>query len=374
MAENIKEERFLGVRWGSVWEAIAKPWRAAAQWRWIRAITPPASVLLHQHDGGQKVWCVEWSGAMHSQDSRGKQRTDFIAIGLPPTMVLHRSQTFPALDTPELMGAVALDVLANSPFPKEDLCWGHRIEPTQNGSGLRVHVALVSRRQVIEYLTALESRGLQSGHTPEIWAPSASGEGVYFVMPGYGEAERMSRQRMERGKNLAAIVVIAALLGLIAITPTLQLRARAIEAVHAYTALHERASTAVASREALVRKADQIQWVEGRLRETLEPAATINLLTRVLTDDTSLTALRITGRKVLLEGQTTNAAELMQLLGRQPGFQDVVAPVAATRPFGSSKDIFKIEFVLDPEQAFGEAGRPVQSTDPLGSQSGKQPS
>ncbi|MBP6652380.1 MAG: PilN domain-containing protein, partial [Xylophilus sp.] len=69
-----------------------------------------------------------------------------------------------------------------------------------------------------------------------------------------------------------------------------------------------------------------------------------------LTDDTSLRSLQIQGLKVNIEGQTGNAAELMQLLGRQPGFRDVVAPTAATRPFGAAKDNFKIEFMLEPKK------------------------
>ena len=101
-------------------------------------------------------------------------------------------------------------------------------------------------------------------------------------------------------------------------------------------------------REALVRSADQIQTLSNIVQERADPVEVLDMLTRVLTDDTSLSSLQIQGLKVNIEGQTGNAAELMQLLGRQSGFRGVVAPTAATRPFGAAKDNFKIEFVLEP--------------------------
>lgn len=366
----MEQNRFLGVRWAEVWEAIAKPWRNASDWRWVRALTPPATVRLQQADGQQTFWSVRLAGGMEPQTGISARTPSFAAIELPQAMVLYRKLNLPVLDKPELERAVALDAVANSPFPPGDICWSPRFCPQPNGQALQVELALASRSQIKAYLATLGGLGQDEKHSHEVWAPSAVGGAPYFVMPGFDEGARMSRQRVGRVSGLAMVGIAGVLLALIAITPTLQLRARAIEAVHAYTVLHEQSRAAVASREALVRAADQVQWIERRLNETLDPAATLNLLTRVLTDDTSITSLRITGRKILLEGQTTNAAELMQLLGRQPGFQDVVAPVAATRPFGGNKDIFKIEFVLNPEQINSKT---VESMSGASSAEGRKP-
>ena len=81
----------------------------------------------------------------------------------------------------------------------------------------------------------------------------------------------------------------------------------------------------------------------------MAPLKVMDLLTQALPDDTSLLGLQVQGLKVTMNGQTTNAAALMQHLSAQPGIREVRAPSAATRPLGVSKDSFSLEFTLDPK-------------------------
>lgn len=349
MAANMENGRFLGVCWHAVWVAVAKPWQQAPRWFWVRSLTPSLPVALIGTDGSRTLWNVSLCGDITGQQAQGE--ADYVAVELPQALVLHRRIALPLLEDAELQRAIHLEAIANNPFPAEDLRWGYRVMHGMQGMSVQVELALASCRQVTEYLAGRAALLHGAQHPPEAWAASESAPSQYLVMQGFGEQQRLPRHRRGRALHLAACASIGILLGLIAITPTLQLRARAIEAVKAYDDLHVRSRNAVASREALVRSSERVQQIEGLLRETLDPAQTLNLLTRVLTDDTSLTALNIKGRKVMLEGQTTNAAELMQLLGKQPGFEDVVAPVPATRLFGINKDNFKIEFMLDASRA-----------------------
>ncbi|HRP19787.1 MAG TPA: PilN domain-containing protein [Alicycliphilus sp.] len=278
-------------------------------------------------------------------------RADHVAVELPQALVLHRRVALPQLEEGELQRAIELEAIASNPFLAGDLCWGYRTIRGAQGPAAQVELVLASRRQVTEYLAGRATLLPDARRAPEAWVASEATPGQYLVLQGFGEPARLVRHRLGRALNLAAVASIVVLVALIAITPTLQLRARAIEAVKAYDDLHARSRNAVASREALVRSSERVQQIEGLLREALDPAQTLNLLTRTLGDDTSITVLRIKGRKVTLEGQTTNAAELMQLLGKQPGFEDIVAPAPATRGFGSNKDNFKIEFMLDASRA-----------------------
>lgn len=351
MAENMENDRFLGLRWRSVWAAVAKPWQQAPGWFWVRALTPSVPVTLVGADGGKVLWVASLHGDITGPQSQG--RADHAAVELPQALVLHRCVTLPQLEESELQRAIELEAIASNPFPAGDLCWGHRAIHRVQGAVTQVEVELVlaSRRQVEEYLAGRGALLPDARCVPEVWAGSEATPGQYLVLQGFGEQARRAHHRLGRTLNLMIVGFIVVLVVLIAITPTLQLRARAIEAVKAYDDLHTRSRNAVASREALVRSSERVQQIENLLHETLDPAQALNLLTRALRDDTSLTAVYFKGRKVTLEGQTTNAAELMQLLGKQPGFEDVVAPVPATRGFGSNKDNFKIEFLLDASRA-----------------------
>jgi len=354
MTANMDNDRFLGVRWMAVWALLVKPWRDAGGWLWIKALTPSLPVSLIDGDGRKSLWNVSQNGVMTGPHAPGQ--ANYIAVELPQAMVLHRRFTLPPLDSVELLRAIHLDATIHNPFPSEDLCVSHSVSREALGA-LQIDMVLASRSQITKYLAVRSIHIQPEKSQPEVWVAVGweSASARYLVVPGFGEQMRMARHRRGRNINLAAIGLMVLLLGAIATTPSLQLRARALESYRAYEDLHERARPALAAREALVRSSEQVQQIEGLLRNTLDPAEVLNLLTRVLTDETSLTVLQIKGRKVRLEGQTTNAAELMQLLGTQPGFEDVVAPAPAIRPAGGNKDNFKIEFTLDPSRVASSA-------------------
>lgn len=346
MSSISEQARFLGVNWHSVWSELRKPWLQAHHWPIVLALTPSAMVRLCQTDGGESIWSVNADGAMRKQVGGNHDR--FVAIELPEGMVLRRSVTLPVLSDAEIRQAIEIEVRSSSPFSPDDLRWGYKRLGSTAAGGQCGEVVLGSHRQISALLMANFERLQVQGGTPEVWAKAGAEQ--YLFLNGYGEQQRVKFGSKGRRLAYVLVAVVAMLLGAIVITPTLQLRARAIEAVNAYTTAYHRAAPLVREREALVRSADQIQILNTIVQEQADPVDVLDALTRVLTDDTSLRSLQIQGLKVNIEGQTGNAAELMQLLGRQPGFRGVVAPTAATRPFGAVQDNFKIEFMLDPKK------------------------
>jgi len=336
------------------------PWTRAHEWSWVRWLTPAETVELIQPDGERQPWESHLDGRLVRVPANVKHVFRGCAMALPADVVLHRAMALPLLEPTQLHRAIELEAYASSPFATQDLCWGYATRVTPNGRSIEVQLAMASRRQI---RSCLQDKTWQkeSARSPEVWAPLGAQAADYVVLPGFGEAARQARQRKGMALRLLALGALALVLVLIAITPTLQLRARAVEAVHAYDDLHQRARQVVASREGLTRATERIVQIEGLEHAGTAPARVIENLTTALGDDTYLTALRIEGTKVVLDGQTTNAAQLMQALGREPGIQEVIAPVPATRPFGSGKDIFKIEFRFDPA-VFARGGE--QASDP----------
>ena len=142
-------------------------------------------------------------------------------------------------------------------------------------------------------------------------------------------------------------------------TPTLQLRARAIEAVHAYDDVVHRTPALVKEREMLLQSVEKLNVLSELLTGRIEPMKVLDRLTKVLPDDTALQGFTLKGQKVTITGLTANASALMQILGEQPGVRDVRAPTPTTRVAGAnSKENFVIEFSLDPQE-FGVAVAPA---------------
>ena len=335
------EKRFLGVNWRSLLSEVRKPWQHACRWPFVVALTPRASVRLWQVGGEQSVWLVDANGEMRKVSANDHAR--FVAIELPEEMLLRRSITVPSLNDIEIRQAIEIEVQSNNPFQAEDLRWGYKVIDLAAQGMRRVDAVLSSHRQISSLIVA--NAGCFQGHggAPEVWAKVDSHH--YIFLEGYSEGARVRFGAGGRRLGYALLAFAVALVAAIAITPTLQLRAQAIEAVNAYTDAQYRAEPLMRQREALMRTAEQIDALRELAEGQADPLYVIDFLTRTLPDDTFLRSLQVRGLKVSLDGQTANAAALMQLLGAQPGLRDVVAPTAATRPFGSAKDNFKIEFV-----------------------------
>lgn len=324
-------------------------WSAALRSRWLSWLTPEATVLLHQPDGASALW---WNGARQGAAAAGP--AGFQAIELPEALLLTCSLGLPAMADADAARALALQAQAHSPFVAEDLLWAARRRAGGQGAAgaQTVDLVLASRRQVAQYLQhhpALQG----SGPAPEVWALLP--DGAPLVLPGYGEGARRAWALRGRWLRCALLALLLTLLAAIALTPTLQLRLRAIEAVHAYDDLARRTTALVHQREQLLHTADKLGALSGLLTARIEPLRVLDRLTTALPDDAALQGFTLKGSKVTITGLANNSSALMQVLGQIPGVRDVRAPSAATRNGGANaKENFAIEFTLDP-QAFGVA-------------------
>lgn len=340
------DARFLGVDFHALWRDVSRAWSSLQDVPPFAWLTPEASVRLFQADGGES-W---WRGGVRVANGSKAGNAEFNALELPDDLLLRSTLTMPAMSESDVASAASLQARAISPFVEQDLVWGYRAHP-QNEGRSQVELALASSRQVAQYLQEQANR--LGGAVPEVWATLPLGQPI--VLSGFGESARKANGL--RGRRLRYGLIALALVfgGGIAITPTLQLRARAVQAVGAHDSLVHRTPSLVKEREALMQSAEKLGALSELLVGRIEPLRVLDRLTRILPDDTALQAFTLKGQKVTLNGLTSNASAVMQILGEQPGVRDVRAPTPATRVGGAnSKENFVIEFMVDP-QDFGVA-------------------
>ena len=359
MSSPRSDLRLFGLDLHALWQDMCRPWQNMHEWPVFTWLTPTVPILVVRPHGDR---CVSASAQAPQStwvpDTKTKT-SRFVALQLPDELVLIRQLTMPAMSSAEIADAVALEAQILSPFAPTDIVWGFRLSPG-TGDTVRVELALASRKQIASHLQTREA-DLAGLAPPEVWVLSPSGQPI--VMPGYGETSRMQHMRKWRRFGLLLVVLALMLVAAIAITPTVQLRFRAIEAVNAYTAVHQRTLPLAAKREELVKTSERLAVLNEIVSNRMDSLKVLDLLTQSLPDDTSLLGLQVQGLKVTMNGQTTNAAALMQHLSAQPGIQEVRAPSAATRPLGVSKDSFSLEFTLDPK-ALSAAGRDAAAAEP----------
>lgn len=315
----------------------------------LDGLTPDLPVRVLLADGEDAMWRRDAPLQPAPPLFAANPSLGLTAIEYPEDRLLRRQFTLPDMSSAEVTQVAALDAVTSSPFRSDDLVWGHRCVPLTPGK-LQIDIVLASRKQVQQHLDQLDGRLAGQKH-PEVWAEvwAFAGGSTPVVIQGFGEGRRARQQAYQRWLLCGLLFLALGLLMGIALTPTAQLRMRAIEAIDAFESLRLRTAALVLKRESLSKAAGQVTAMDEVLSDRVRALEIVGLLTRALPDDSSLLTLQIQGSTVRLTGQTSNTADLMQKLSAYPGLRDVKAPSAATRPLGANKESFSIELELTPE-------------------------
>ena len=335
--------RLFGLRLPELWQDVRQAWRKLARLPAFAWLAPRPVVAVHEAGGARGLWQVAGAGVFRRRrDATARDTLPFVAVELPEALVLRRQLALPRLVPHQRRAALELQVRTLSPFAPDDLVWAFAELDSGATAASRVELVLASRRAIAAHVASVLPA---TGAAPEVWVRTSQDATDALVLPGFGEARRQRAQ--QRGAWLCALLAaLACVLALaLALTPTLQLRQRALGAVAAWTRLVEQTRPVVAEREALLAVEGQIQALRQVMGERADPLRTLQTLTQSLPDDTVLQRLQIEGSRILLTGQTSDTAALVQKLGGHSGFKDVRAPTAATRT-GTGKEVFQIELTL----------------------------
>jgi len=341
-SNSSNQARFFGLDLSSLWRDLLTAWRGMLEWQVFSWAWPQQAVRVFLPTGGRALSRGLQTSLI--EDEQGIESARFETVLLPEELVLRRSLDLPKLQPAELQAGLTLEVQTLSPFTVGDLSWAYEIG-SQDGSLMRVHVVLCSRKLIGQHLQTIHPElKLQ---TSEVWVPRLGGPG-FVMLPGFGEARRQRQGATWRWASALLALLALALLMAMAVTPSVKLYLRSLQANQAMTSLGKKASPAMAQRESLVRVSEQLTSLALLTGKPVPPLQTLRLITEALPDDTSLLSLQIQGLKVSITGQTANAAALMKQLGSTPGLRDVKAPTPATKPLGAPRESFTIEFTLDP--------------------------
>lgn len=313
---------------------------------WSSWLRPEVRVWVWVSDGeglkGQVWQCSgnSWRAQPTTQSSTQPNGVRFQALSLTEDLFLTRRLSLPELSHAALHSAVALEARSQSPFSPDDRLWAYRIDP-KGAAGIVAILVLASAEQVRRQVT----KAGRSTDTTEVWAVPDNGTPIVFS--GFGESWRLRFVARRRALGAGLLLVAVLIGGVIALTPTLKLRQQAIDAVHAHDAVVGRASPALQAREHFLAQAQRRDELVALRDGRLDPTRLIDVLTRELADDTHLTRIQVDGRKVAIQGQTSNAAALMQKLSDLPDISEVKAPGGATRGREAGTERFNIEFLMD---------------------------
>jgi general secretion pathway protein L len=327
--------RLFGIDLAALPGYLREGWAEALRWPVFRWLTPDEAVRVIGPDGSESV-----RAGVSARTIRVTAKPRFVAVELAEDTILRRTLTLPRLTQEEIRQAVDLDVRNASPFPEDDTVWAYVLE---RGEPLRADIAMTSRRLIAQQLEAL--RLWLGGMQPEVWA----GGPRPFVFPGYGEGARLAQGRRMRWALFGLLSMTALLLAALAVTPTLQLRSRTLEAVARSEVLAREVMPQVRKRDEYAKLSEQLRLLGSAAGKRQDVVALIDQITHQLADDVAVTRLEITGTTVKMVGQADNASQLLQNLGANPAFRDVRAPGGIGRGAPGAKEGFTIEFRVGTE-------------------------
>ena len=257
--------QLFGLDLGQLWQELRQAWRCIQQSPALAWLTPDFPVRVLRADGTQAFW-----GGDEQVTSVPKQPR-FEAIEVPDSLLLRKTMLLPAMPEADVAHAVDLEARSGSPFAANDLVWGYKVAASAKvGQGVprKVEVLLASRRQVAEYAETQRQRLANAAQPSEVWAFTLDNRPV--VLQGWGEVRRVHAGQRRRHIAYGLLAVMLAILAAMAITPTAQLRLRAIEATHAHEAMQRKTADVVGQREAYLRAVERIDAVRGLLVERAE--------------------------------------------------------------------------------------------------------
>ena len=258
---------------------------------------------------------------------------------MPDELVLRARSVMPLLDDEALSRAVSLRVQQLSPFAFDDTVSGWRCDAA--GERLTVDVAMASRTQLTSWLESRPAAVDRAGEL-ELWVDADAP----IVLQGFGEAARARRTGRRTALMAGLIGLAVVLVGSMIALPAWEKRRQAEQAEASVARLQDSVRDEMATKERLGRLTRLVSELSGSDRGARELLAVLGRITEAVPDGAVARRLAFDGDRVQLNGLADDAAQLLQVLSRQPGFAGVRAPGAITRNALTGKEAFMIEFQL----------------------------
>ncbi len=227
---------------------------------------------------------------------------------------------------------IQTQVQAMSPIEPTDLVWGWRLESPETD---QIVIALTSKRRITEQL---KSAG--AWQPDEIWAATADG---HVVLRGFREEVRARRERRRQRATVAALLFLTVCIMLASLAPVAAQRSQLNQASAALSELRSAATPAMNLRDRSLKLATELEALTMGAALSAQTLDIVQLLTLSLPDSAYLNRLEIEGARVMASGQASDAASLIETLGRHPAFGDLRTRGSITRD-RDGRDAFNIEF------------------------------
>ncbi len=263
-----------------------------------------------------------------------------LVLRFPGLNVLHKRLSFAMAAESGLDTLLGFEMDRETPYDLDEVYWSYRVRRRDVAHGrVDVDLAFVPKLAIATTLDTARRAGLDPAGVETNPAPGETML-VRFSAPTFA-------QRLQSRRSVAVLAGAACLLTLLAGAVPFLLQYRALAAAEARIGeLSAPAEQAAALRKSIDRLSDRATFLDTERKRTGDALSTLAALTRILPDDTYLTALSLHDGKLTILGMAPAAANLISVLANVPRFQQPAFASPLRRSEGGSVETFTITAIL----------------------------
>jgi len=266
--------------------------------------------------------------------------TRSVLVEIPHERALSKIVTLPQAARHELDRILRFEIGRQFPFAAERAYFAYRQAGEAAVSGpIRLEVTAVPREVVTDICEELQRAGLQARAILV-----ASGLSPHKLPLPVDEIRRSGRRRTTLDRALMAVAALAAAAAML--SPVVHQRMRLAELDRELSALKPKAEAALARQAQQHEDSSRIAAVLHAARDRPPAVALVNELSRALPDGSWLTALRLSGREIVIDGLAPSAAATALALEQNPSFSGVAFRSAIARDASTGLEHFQLALTV----------------------------
>ncbi|WP_189050663.1 PilN domain-containing protein [Aliidongia dinghuensis] len=314
---------------------------AAAKSEWVVAPAATGDLCLSIRKGAEMVAVGE--GAAEVERLVAARRLSAATIQLPAEIALRSILPLPLAAERNLADAVEFELPRRSPYPPETVYHAFRVvERDRARAQLRVELTIAARAAV----DALVARATALGVAPSR-VEVAGDEHYPLASPDLRGREASIGSRSWRRGVPGLLAGLAVVLAAATIVVPLVRMQQHIDTLTDVVAAEKREADEALRLEAEIQaRSRDAGFLGERKRAAPSPTRTLDALTKLLPDDTWLTAFEMSGDAVAITGSTASASSVIALLDRsgffaKPSFRSPVtqAPHSVQEQFNIAAEV-----------------------------------
>lgn len=337
-------------RWwfGELKQALPASWQQRLQHAWRRVM------LVHEADqlrlGVEENHKIQWLESFPLQQDAALQKSQIHTwleqnelleasrcLLLDQAHVLRKELSLPAATESNLHQVLAFEMDRQTPFRASDVYYTWRILGSGKESGqIRVEIFVVPRKLVDATLEVLAARGLPVGGVDV--ADDGETLGINLL-----PVEKRFRSISPQTRVNFAFAAAALVLLVMVMVQSLQYRAsRVSDLESAIAEVQDEARSVQRLREQVAETSEAASFLTRRRAESPMAIELLAEVTKVLPDDTYLDRLVISQGNVLMQGKSSNAQQLIEVVNKSDSFDNAAFRGSTRLDAASGLEIFEI--------------------------------